>query len=440
MLFNKFKQNLKTINGVKFHFVKTNSKQLFCSIATQSGSNFENIKSDDEIVNYKNGTAHFVEHLLFHNSVENEYFTSTYRRNAIIHNAMTSPQLINFFINTNKVDFLNLAFEKVVKSVFSFSTNQDWFNKEKNVINSEILNYEEKDEWLSIRKKFTTARNIIGTKKSLEQINLSECESFYKNNFKVENTDIFIVGDIDEQFIELVENKFSQIKTDIEKTYEINMFTNKSNFIENVANKVVLDQNDYEITNLSKSQQLFTTIIAINSLDYNFSDKSFKEMFRIYRYLNHFSIVREEEFYQKAEQKGLYWDHTGIKLLYFDNTTKTFYIQLIIANIDNQYSSKRINSKLDWLRNNEQEIFENIDETLLSEFIENKLKIGQEWIDSNQIEKINNEFSYDTLVNNFVIYGFDNIDIKNELSIENIKMNKIKSFDNYINLTINNKE
>lgn len=440
MLFDKFKQTIICKHGVNFHFVKTNSKQVICSIATTAGSNYEFLKNTHEKKEYLPGSAHLVEHLLFHNQQENEYLTNTYRKHAIIHNAMTSPQLINFFIKTNQEQFFKIGFEKIVKSIFTFSTNNSWFEKEQNVIADEINNHWESENWNEIKSKYTYNHNIIGNIHDVMNNSLSQCIQYYKDTFKLKNTHIFIVGDFDSHQQQELIQQFEMIKKEIILNYPVNMFNNESDFTEDINLKVKFDQKNYEITDFRVKQQLFTTIIAVNCHDLNLNKKEFKRLFRVYRYLNHFSSLDETLNTTLALQKGLHFEHTGIKLMYFDKTVQTFYIKLIIANIDNQYSKKRITSKLEFLRSIEKNICDNIDEQKLQQFIANKLKIGPQLIEENKVDEIWKEFTYDTLVNNFEIYGFNDIDMRNDMTLKNIEQCRKIDFNNYINLTINNKE
>ena len=208
-------------NKPKCVFVEKKELPLICiDFWFKAGSVFE--ESD------KNGTAHFLEHMIFKgsNKLMPGEFDHKIESLGGISNASTGYDDAHYYILIPKNNFKE-SLALLTNIVLSPRININEFNKEKSVVIDEIKQQEDQpDEKLfnyflsRVWKDNNYGKTILGTEKDVQTLEISDLESFHNSFYNKQNLCIAIAGNISKRiFGEYLENSFSFI--DQEDTSQI---------------------------------------------------------------------------------------------------------------------------------------------------------------------------------------------------------------------------
>ncbi len=172
----------------------------------KAGSSFEDVD--------KNGTAHFLEHMIFKgsNKIMPGEFDHKIESLGGLSNASTGYDDVHYHVlvpHSNFKESLALLTNIVVAPDF----NPDEFIKEKGVVIDEIkqqndqpeerlFNYFLKRVWLSPNY----ANSILGTEHSIKNLEINDLVKFHRNHYTTEKICIAIAGNISEEIYKIFEN------------------------------------------------------------------------------------------------------------------------------------------------------------------------------------------------------------------------------------------
>lgn len=170
------------------------------------------------------GISHFIEHMMF---------KGTYKRSAkdIAEemdsvggqiNAYTTKEYTCYHTRTLDKHF-HIAFDIISDMFLNSKFDNDDIKKECNVITEEINMYEDSPEELvhellqaEIWKNNSIGMPILGTVETISSFNHDILLSYYRNNYRTDNTVISITGNFQtEEIIKVIEERFGCWKTEI---------------------------------------------------------------------------------------------------------------------------------------------------------------------------------------------------------------------------------
>ena len=217
-------------NKPKCVFVENKDLPLICiDFWFKAGSAFE--ESD------KNGTAHFLEHMIFKgsNKLMPGEFDHKIESLGGISNASTGYDDAHYYVLIPKNNFKE-SLALLTNIVLSPSIKINEFNKEKSVVIDEIkqqndqpdeklFNYFLSRAW----KDNSYGKTILGTEKDIQSLEISDLEHFHKRFYNRQNLCIAIAGNLPHRvFREYYENNYSYL--DKEETSQIKI-KNESNIV-----------------------------------------------------------------------------------------------------------------------------------------------------------------------------------------------------------------
>lgn len=154
------------------------------------------------------GVAHFLEHKMFENS-ELDVFEKFASYGANV-NAFTTYNVTSYLFDT--IENFPECLQLLLDFVQSLSITEESVEKEKGIIQQEILMYEDDPDWIAylnlMRAMFhqhAVRFDIAGTVESVNQINRELLEKCHQVFYHPSNMVLFIAGDLDPQkVVELV--------------------------------------------------------------------------------------------------------------------------------------------------------------------------------------------------------------------------------------------
>ena len=187
-------------------FVENNELPLISiDIWCKAGSSFE----EDN----KNGTAHFLEHMIFKgsNKIMPGEFDHKIESLGGLSNASTGYDDVHYHVLIPPINFRE-SLALLTNIVVSPKFNTDEFIKEKGVIIDEIkqqddqpdeklFNYFLKRVWLSSNY----ANSILGTEKSIKNLGINDLERFHCKHYTTENICIAIAGNLSRETYKIFE-------------------------------------------------------------------------------------------------------------------------------------------------------------------------------------------------------------------------------------------
>ena len=186
-------------NKTKCVFVDNKELSLICiDIWCKAGASFESSN--------KNGTAHFLEHMIFKGSkkILPGEFDHKIESLGGMSNASTGYDDVHYYVLIPPNNFRE-SLALLTNIVFSPSINIREFNKEKSVIIDEIkqqndqpdeklFNYFLKRVW----KSNNYGKSILGTEKDIQSLDIKDLKSFHKKHYNNDNISIAIAGNLSE--------------------------------------------------------------------------------------------------------------------------------------------------------------------------------------------------------------------------------------------------
>ena len=178
-------------------FVNNKELPLICiDIWCKAGSSFED--------SGKNGTAHFLEHMIFKgsNKIMPGEFDLKIESLGGISNASTGYDDAHYYVLIPPNNFKE-SLGLLTNIVLSPSINTQEFDKEKNVIIDEIkqqndqpdeklFNYFLKRVW----GNNNYGKSILGTEKNIQSLEINDLKNFHKSNYNNQNICIAIAGNL----------------------------------------------------------------------------------------------------------------------------------------------------------------------------------------------------------------------------------------------------
>ena len=162
----------------------------------KAGSSFEEVG--------KNGTAHFLEHMIFKgsNKIMPGEFDHKIESLGGLSNASTGYDDVHYHVLVPPINFRE-SLALLTNIVVSPNFNADEFAKEKGVVIDEIkqqndqpeenlFNYFLKRVWLSSNY----ANSILGTEQSIKNLEINDLESFHSKHYNTEKICIAIAGNL----------------------------------------------------------------------------------------------------------------------------------------------------------------------------------------------------------------------------------------------------
>ncbi len=172
----------------------------------KAGSSFE--EAD------KNGTAHFLEHMIFKgsNKIMPGEFDHKIESLGGLSNASTGYDDVHYHVLIPPNNFRE-SLALLTNIVVSPNFNPDEFIKEKGVVIDEIkqqndqpeeklFNYFLKRVWISS----DYANSILGTENSIKKLEINDLEKFHRKHYTSEKICIAIVGNLSEEIYKIFEN------------------------------------------------------------------------------------------------------------------------------------------------------------------------------------------------------------------------------------------
>ena len=194
-------------------FVENKELPLICiDFWFKAGSAFE--ESD------KNGTAHFLEHMIFKGSknIMPGEFDHKIESLGGMSNASTGYDDAHYYVLTPVNNFRE-SLALLTNIVFSPSINFNEFEKEKSVIIDEIKQQNDQpDEKLfnyflsRVWKDNNYGKTILGTEKDVQSLKIGDLKKFHKSFYNKKNFCISVAGNLSKKiFEEYYENNFSNL-------------------------------------------------------------------------------------------------------------------------------------------------------------------------------------------------------------------------------------
>lgn len=278
---------LEKNNGLKVVAEEiSNSFPFSLSISILSGSRDE--------INVPNGTAHFLEHILFRRTkrLKSKQIAKEFERYGAIANAFTTKEYTSYFVTANQSNFEKIS-KLLYEVVFRPEFNLGDIEKERKIIIDEIISSEEDPEDVLNDKvaeqqfpKNNISRPIAGTIESVNEIGLKDIEVFYKNHYVASNIIISYSGPDVENFLKytdgIVINSDNRIKSrvdlEIAKTSKIEINTNITSQT-HLTISYIVKRNDLEIRvgmalfnimlSEAMSSRLYQVLRERNGITYN---------------------------------------------------------------------------------------------------------------------------------------------------------------------------
>ena len=171
----------------------------------KAGSSFEEVD--------KNGTAHFLEHMIFKGSNKIMPGEFDYKIESLggLSNASTGYDDVHYHVLVPPINFRE-SLALLTNIVFSPNLNHEEFIKEKGVVIDEIkqqndqpeerlFNYFLRRVWLSPNY----ANSILGTEDSIKNLEINDLEKFHSKHYNSENICIAIAGNLSDEIYKIFE-------------------------------------------------------------------------------------------------------------------------------------------------------------------------------------------------------------------------------------------
>ncbi len=213
-------------NGFKVSlYKKPNYLEKAAYLIVNYGSyNTRGINEKGEVRKFPDGVAHFLEHKLFENT-SSDLFTKMGSLGADV-NAFTSysKTVYYFYTSENFLECLDLLLNVVVKPEYT----QKGIDEEVSIISREIDMYLDDDSYFgynlamsNLYKDHPFGKDIAGTKESIKEIDKDILDEIMKGFYTPSNMHLVLVGDIDENLLENIQERLPDF-------YKNEVFTYKS--------------------------------------------------------------------------------------------------------------------------------------------------------------------------------------------------------------------
>ncbi|MBI3954477.1 insulinase family protein [Candidatus Collierbacteria bacterium] len=209
-----FKPKVVELDGLKVVLVKDDRQSVTVQAMIGAGSREE--------VETEAGAGHFLEHFVFKGTQE---FPGMFDINEAVekvggaYNAYTGYADMGFWVKTDK-DNLPLAAKIVGQLVSKPLLPEKHFSKERGTILEELAMYEDRPDskagmemWKALFKNSNIGRSILGTERSLKEMEISKLTGFMDKWFNKGNMLLGVVGNFsgEKELLKLLEKEFAKI-------------------------------------------------------------------------------------------------------------------------------------------------------------------------------------------------------------------------------------
>lgn len=164
-----------------------------------------------------NGSAHFIEHLIFKRNGPETYFDLFADDDAVL-NAYTTMFRTNFVFSTTTNLKKNLL--SLFDLVFSWFADEKSFELEKRIITNEILIYKNQKTTQNrinaldvFFPEFCNGANILGEENDILDIEYTHLLKIYQETYRPENISLFVVGSqVEDEILSWVNQYFNEKK------------------------------------------------------------------------------------------------------------------------------------------------------------------------------------------------------------------------------------
>lgn len=312
-------------NGLKIVFYQDKTKHKTAAyLYINYGSNLKEVKKDNSFFEIKNGTAHFLEHLLVEHSIYGNSILE-FEKNDIIYNGVTDSKYTHFYIDT-VCDF-NDNLIKLINIVNNSKFNKEDIEETKPAIIKEIMMNKD-NKWDNLLKaeykclfKNISIPNTLGEVSDIESMDYEYIKKCYEMFYNPSNQILFIWGNFDiKETKKIIEDEYNKINKK-NKEYELiekeepNKVVKKEDYIkEDINQDYVRLSYKVDISHLTNKEKVKLTFYMQYYLSYLFNGSS-----KLYT-----DLVKEKicnyniEHYSSFEDKyiiieiGLYTDKTDL--------------------------------------------------------------------------------------------------------------------------------
>lgn len=373
-------------NNVKLIYKKTTSNLTSISISLDAGAG----KEKDLL-----GVAHATEHMVYKGTTKRSESEINRDLSKIFgfQNAMTNYPYVIFYGTSLAEDFekaVELFSDIIINPLFK----EEGFKEEMEVIKEELREWDEElEQYCEDRQFLNSFENrrikypIIGTRSSLDKMNLNDIKEFYCNNYLPKNTSIAVISSLE----------FQEVKSTIEKHFG---FWDRDSFQEEM--ELIygeIKENIYKDFKVGGNTSRVQICFPIEEL--TFEEIKALRVFNVYFGEGVNSVLFEN----LRTQNGLVYD-------VLTNIANEKYIKLykIFFNISKENINQAI-ELVDKCITNIDDLFININEKDIKDFI--KLLKLKRWFREEQNIILAKELStYSTMFKDYKIYSeeFNNIE------------------------------
>ncbi len=213
-----------------FILPKKGYNKKYASFATKFGSIDSKFKlrgGEEKNLEVPDGVAHFLEHKLFEEERGNVF--DEFSRLGASANAYTNFTMTNYLFST--ADNFEECFDLLIDFVQNPFFNEESVEKEKGIIEQEILMYQDNPNWRlffnllgALYNHHPVRKDIAGTVESIKMIDKNVLYKCYETFYHPSNMALFVVGDLDpekikERVVKNLEEKNYSFMGEIERIY-----------------------------------------------------------------------------------------------------------------------------------------------------------------------------------------------------------------------------
>jgi len=203
-------------NGLKVYIhPKTKFVQTFASLQVNFGGRDYKYQINDQEHSLPEGTAHFLEHMLFENN--GNILSDLFIKNNAEINAFTSRRLTSYYFSTQ--DNFEVLLEALLTNFSFFDFLEKSIKKERSIITQELAMNDDSDEEKAYKallrlmyKDRSIYQDIGGSKTSIKAINKAALNQAVTHFYHPHNMSLLITGNVEPQRIIELLNRHSFTK------------------------------------------------------------------------------------------------------------------------------------------------------------------------------------------------------------------------------------
>lgn len=362
-----FKEEVYSVkkNGYTFKFINKPGNKIGVVFNVFSGAVQELRQTENGVIKYSAGIAHFIEHLKitsFKDLLNQGYI------NGYVQNGGTTLSMTNFTMNANIDTFYNETMDVFFRMCLGFDFTIEDINREKNVILNEMnqIHANSKKNKATYSKIVDSATNleidrqIIGYPDTISKIDENEIREFYRHNYVKENSHFCVIGNFDNvEKVTKFLDKFAKIDESVAQVSS-QLIESNSNFVQSAINKV--NFKNIEVHEGSNEGFGVTIFLGINS-NIDIFNTSVVEKMKWFEFTNYFVLpvimFQNQIANEQSKINTLFMEKFGISL--FNECTfinrQLGYASFIEINLSEKFMDLNIYKVKDYIL----DLFTNID-------------------------------------------------------------------------------